>query len=307
MQSRPVRIDRVYDDPDAVIELIRARAPYLNLAEYHDMQDTLGGPRARPVFRSHLDDESFSFNPNWMRAARDSFSASIVRPFKCILNLNGPMRIGGVHVDLPIYRGFTAPAAPVWLLMNMAYSGLFQAWMVPVASGLSWFWKGVGGTFEYWADGVDAPPHVESPPMWNTGIMSDNEFMWHGVGPTGTPEEQAPLKGVLNGREKLHHAGAGDWEIRDGTRVVARLAESQVRISLLWKAFVFSNEEHLASFNDHDMDLSIERVVAIYEEDLANKGIPSPRPADPFKDQQWRTTLEQTYAYPFAEQASEYQ
>ena len=300
MQSRPVRLDRVFSDPDAVVELIRARAPYPSLAEYHDMQDTLGGTNARPVFRGHFDDQSFWFNERWIGAARDSFSARIVRPFKCLVNLNGPMGIGGVHVDLPFYRGFGAPKAPVWLLMNMTYSGLFQPWMVPVASGLTWFWRGVGGAFEYWPDGLQSPPHVESPPMWNTGVMSDNEFMWHGVSPTGTLEEQTALEGALNGREKLHATGDGAWEIRDGTRVAARLSDAQVRISLLWKAFVFADEAHQASFEDRKMDLCIEQVVDIYRHDLSRRGISTLRPRDPFKDRQWRETLEQTYPYPFA-------
>src|SRR5262245_28207099 len=134
MQSRPVRLRDVFDDPGAVLDLIKARAPYVSLAEYHGMLDMLGGARARPVFRAHFDDALFLRNPRWIQVARESFSAEIVRPFKCLLNLNGPMGPGGVHVDLPVYRGFSAPAVPVWLLMNMTYSGLFQPWMVPVAS-----------------------------------------------------------------------------------------------------------------------------------------------------------------------------
>jgi hypothetical protein len=306
MQSRPVRVDPVFDDPDAVIGLIRSRAPYPSLGEYHHMLDMLGGVRARPVFRTHFDDALFVHNPRWIEAARQAFSATIVRPFKCLLNLNGPMGIGGTHVDLPVFRGFSAPRAPVWLLMNMAYSGLFQDWMVPVASGLMWFWKGVGGEFQYWADGIDAPPRIESPPLWNTGVMSDNEYMWHGVAPTGTPEEQARLRGRLDGREKLHYAGDAQWEIRAEARTVARLPESQLRISLLWKAFVFWNEDHVASFEDRSMDLSIEQVIEIYEDDLARKGIATPRPREPFEDPAWRKTLDEVYRSPFADEQGDY-
>jgi hypothetical protein len=301
MQSMPVRMNRVFDDVDAVMDLIEARGPYLNLAEYHGMQDTLGGARTRPWFRASYQDEIFLQNPRWMQAAKDAFLAQIVRPFKCIINLNGPMSAGGVHVDLPVYRGFAAPTAPVWLLMNMTYSGLFQPWMVPIASGLAWFYRGVGGEFEYWADGTNAPPHVEKGPMWNTGVMSDNEFMWHGVSAIGTAEDQKNLSGILTGIERLHHAGGDGWEIRDGERLVTRLSPSQVRISLLWKAYVFLNEEHLASFENREMNLTLDQVVDIYLQDLANKGVSVQRPADAFQDADWRKILERNYRAAFGQ------
>lgn len=307
MQSTPVRLDRVFDDVDAVMRLIKGRAPYVNLAEYHGMEDQLGGSRTRPWFRTHFQDALFLHNPCWLQAAKDAFRAQVVRPFKCLLNLNGPMPAGGVHVDLPVYQGFAAPAAPVWLLMNMTYSGLFQPWMVPIASGLAWFYRGVGGEFEYWADGIHAPPHIEAAPLWNTGVMSHNEFMWHGVGAIGSADDQRRLQGALSASDRLHHAENDQWEIRSGARVLARLSPPNLRISLLWKAYVFLNEEHVGSFENRDMDLTLEQIVDIYERDLASKGIAIRRPADPLKDLQWRKVLEENYRTAFGQSAaSEY-
>ena len=304
MQSMPVRLERVFEDPDAVIDLIRARAPYQNLAAYHGMQDTLGGARTMPWFRGQFQDELFLQNPCWLQSAKEAFSARIVRPFKCILNLNGPMPGGAVHVDLPVYRGFSAPVAPVWLLMNMTYSGLFLPWMVPIASGLAWFHRGLGGEFEYWADGTGAPPRIEPAPLWNNGVMSDNEFMWHSVGAIGTPEDRKRLAGILDAGNCLHYAGDAGWEIRDGTRVLASLASTQLRISLLWKAYVFLNEEHLASFENPAMDLTPGTVVDIYEQDLASRGVAVRRPADPLHDAAWRRVLEDNYRPAFGQQAA---
>ena len=48
------------------------------------------------------------------------------------------------------------------------------------------------------------------------------------------------------------------------------------------------------------MDLTLERVVEVYAEDLADKGIAALRPADPLHDERWGETLEQDYPYPFA-------
>jgi hypothetical protein len=295
MQSRPVRLEGIFDEPESILRLVEQRAPYVTMAAYHRMQDTLGGARTQPFFRDAFEDEFLLQNPRWLRAAREAFQAEIVRPFKCILNLNGPMAATGVHVDLPIFRGFAAPTVPVWLLMNMSYSGLFQDWMVPIASGLAWFYRGEGGAFAYWPDGPEGPPAVERSPLWNSGVMSDNEFMFHGVSPIGSDAERARLAGRLRAGDLLHYAGQGDWEIRDGERTAFRLPAAQVRISLLWKAYVFRDQRHLASFEDRAMDLTTEQVVQIYRQDLARRDIALPPPADLFTDAGWRSALESAY------------
>jgi hypothetical protein len=305
MQSRPVRLERVFDDPDAVMRLIQERGPYVTMAAFHQMEATLGGPRTQPFFRGVFEDEVFLQNPCWIRAARESFDAEIVRPFKCLVQLNGPMVATGVHVDLPVYRGFAAPEFPVWLMMNMTYSGLFQDWMAPIASGLAWFYRGEGGSFAYWSDGIDAPPRLERTPLWNTGVMSDNEYMFHGVGPIGTPEDRASLQGSLRAGDRLQFAGDDRWEIRDGHRIAHRLRSDQVRISLLWKAYVFRDERHLASFQDASMNLTLSQVVEIYLADLAKLGVHAIHPADPINDPDWKQTLERTYPQPLSPHAGD--
>lgn len=305
MQSRPVRIDEVFDDPDSIMRLIKERAPYKTIAAYHHMEDTLGGQRTQPFFRGQFDDEVLLQNPKWIEAARKSFDASIIRPFKCLAQLNGPMPGTGVHVDLPLLRGFGAPEMPVWLLMNMSYSGLFQDWMVPIASGLAWFYRGEGGAFACWPDGIEAPPLLTRSPMWNCGVMSDNEYMFHGVSPIGTREDREKIQGTLRACDLIYFAGEDNWEIRDGDRVVHRLSPDQVRISLLWKAHVFRDARHLASFEDSRMDLTLDQVVDIYLGDLAARGIQASRPSDPLIDTEWKAILEQTYPQQLSPLAAE--
>jgi len=305
MQSRPVRIDKVFDDPAAILRLVERGAPYKTIAAYHNMEDRLGGERTQPFFRGSFEDEALLFNPAWIEAAKRSFNAEIVRPFKCLAQLNAPMPGTGVHYDLPLFRGFGAPDYPVWLLMNMAYSTLFNDWMVPVASGLAWFWKGEGGAFACWPDGIDAPPMLVRAPMWNSGVVSDNEFMFHGVSPIGTASDRAAIQGTLRASDLLHFAGEGSWEIRDGERVVHRLAPEQIRISLLWKAHVFRDERHLASFEDKAMDLTLDQVVETYLADLATRGVAASRPADPLGDEEWKRVLEATYPQPLSPLAAD--
>jgi hypothetical protein len=305
MQSRPVRIDRVFEDPDEIVRLIRRRAPYVNLAEFHQMQEQLGGANARPFFRTAFTDEAFVQNLQLIAAARASFQATIVRPFKCLVQFNGPVGGTGVHLDGPLYRGLIEPGIPVWLMMNMAYSGLFADWIVPIASGLTWFYRGPGGAFAYWPDGPEEPPELERGPFWNRGVMCDNEYMFHGVSPIGTPGDRSRLEGTLRGGERLHAVGEEDWEIRDGDRIVHRLAADQLRISLLWKAYVFRDERHLASFENVSMNLTLDQVVDIYLEDLAKRDVRMSRPKGLFTDEHWREVLEATYPQPLTPHAAD--
>jgi hypothetical protein len=305
MRARPVRVDGVFDDPDSVVRLIRERAPYVSLAEFHQMQAQLGGANARPFFRTAFTDERFIQNQRLIQAARDSFEATIVQPIKCLVQLSGPMGGMGVHLDGPLYRGLIEPTIPVWLMMNMTYSELFADWMVPIASGVSWFYRGEGGAFAFWPDGPNSPPQLERGPFWNRGVMCDNEYLFHGVSPVGTAEDRAKLEGTLNGRERLHAVGESAWEIRDGDRVIHSLASDQLRISLLWKAYVFRDEQHLASFENPAMNLTIDQMVEIYIDDLATKGIRMSRPKDLFTDEGWREVLEATYPQPLSPHAAD--
>jgi len=305
MQSHPVLVEQVFEDPEAVLRLVEARAPYKTIAAYHSMEDRLGGTNTQPFFRGAFDEEVLLHNPRWIDAAKASFNAEIIRPFKCLAQLNAPMTGTGVHYDLPLFRGFGAPEYPVWLLMNMAYSTLFHDWMVPVASGLAWFWEGEGGAFVCWPDGIDSPPMLVRAPMWNSGVVSDNEFMFHGVSPIGKAEDREAIRGTLGASDLLHAAGEGRWEIRDGERVVHSLAPDQIRISLLWKAHVFRDDHHFASFEDRAMDLTLDQVVEIYLADLAGRGIAASRPDDPLGDPQWKDVLETTYPQPLSPLAAD--
>jgi hypothetical protein len=298
LKPNPIRIDRVFDDPDAVLAHIRQRAPFLTTPAYHDLAH-MAGPEQdiTPWFRDHLDDNMFFHNPAFLAATREAFSAEIIRPTRCQVNLYGPMVAGAAHLDAAAYRGMSVRQSPIWLMYNMAASGLFEPWMVPVASGLAWFYRGEGGAFEYWPAGEHA---CVEPPLWNNGLICDNEYTWHRVGAVGTAQQQQHLQGRLRVSDQIHAGADGTWDIRDGERLVARLAPEEVRVSILWKADVFRDEEHLASFENPALDLDIDRVVDIYLDDLSARGIRAERPTDPLNDDAWRELLQDTYRPPIS-------
>jgi hypothetical protein len=298
VRSHPVRVSAVFGDPDHVIERLCNGGPYQTTAALHKLAGTMGAAAAKaPWFKAYLDDPLFIQNERWIDAARAAFGARIVRPFAAMVNLNAATPGGVPHLDLPQFRGFGAQQAPVWLLLNMSHSRLFQDWMTPIASGLCWFHKGSDGGFEYWPAGLDAPSVTEHAPLWNVGVMSDNEFMWHRVEPIGTPPEQERVRAAMRYDNLLHHVPGG-WEMRDGDQLLMRFSPEQIRISILWKAHVFTDEAHLASFEDERLNLTLDAIVDGYDADLRARGIKVAVPSDPLADDQWRELLQRVYAPP---------
>lgn len=299
----PMRLARAFDDPQGVIDLIHRGAPYRTIAA---VQRQPGEGPCAAWFRNFWalggkirfeGAEPFFHNPNFIEAARRSFGAEVVRPWTMMTNLNLPAAGAPPHLDLPFFRGLNNREVPGWMLTPMGYSGLFQRWAIPVASAITWFYDGEGGEFEYWPDGLDAPSLSVAPPYDNSSVVADNEYMYHRVGPTGSPQEYWAPNGMPY-HARLALDPAGDWEVREGEQVLARLPYRKVRISVLWKGFCFQTRAMADSYDDHSHDLVPAKVTEIFCEDLSRRGIPFVEPADPFTDPQWRKTLFDTYGAP---------
>jgi hypothetical protein len=303
MQSRPVFMDAVFDDPDHAMALIERAAPHQTLPAYHGAQFA-NEYSGQALFRHAMTDDLFLHNPNWIAAARASFGATIVEPVRCLLNCSAPMGEIQAHTDLPTFRGFVPDNATGKLLRAMIHSGLFFDWMVPFASGLVWFYRGEGGAFLYWPDGTDAPPQVIRPPFWNCGLMSDNEAMYHAVSAVGAAEDREEFSGIRQS-DRLFHRGGHSWEIGDDERVAARLDRSRLRMSLLWRARVFRDEAHRASFEDSAFDLTPELIAEVFLEDLRARGIAVEEPSDPF-DPAWQDFLARSYPPSFTPATADY-
>ena len=70
IRSKPVRMDRVFDDPERVLATIRARAPFPTMVAYmgHGVPDA--GPVGIPWFLDRPDEDFIVGNPHWHAAAR---------------------------------------------------------------------------------------------------------------------------------------------------------------------------------------------------------------------------------------------
>ena len=299
----PIRVSPAYSDREAVWRTVVSHGPYPLMAGSEGYIELMGSHPLTPFFRSVLgrdgrgqDDEADRLlqHEPFMEAARQLFGAKVVRPTNLIVNVMGPMPAGGRHVDTPTFRGLSRADTPMWLLVVMGMSGLFERWTVRVAGALTWFYDQSDGEFEYWPHGIDAPSETERGPFGNVALMADNDLMYHEVGPLGdvdafTRDVTLTLTSTICG------AGEEGWEIRDGESTIGTLRRDQVRVSLLWKAITFADQDAARVHDEGSEDLGLDTIVCIFGADLARRGLDAPEPAEPLSDPEWATTLTSVY------------
>ncbi|HJQ82967.1 MAG TPA: hypothetical protein VKA21_02750 [Candidatus Binatia bacterium] len=317
----PIVVDPVLPDPGLVAQLATRNAPYwpvqryfASAAEMQALSDAAAGsPRARagsdtlvvgPVFRGDwaydrpLVDgiEPFLRNENFIAAARRLFGAderAVVRPQIVYANLSLPMPCGdGGHTDVPAFRGMDRTSYPVWLLVTMGRSGLFERWRIPIATAVAWFYAGEGGGFTYWPDGPDRAPRTR-PAQTNTAVLGDNDVMFHRVEAIGGADD-----GMVRGLtldSQLAAAADGMWEVVDAGRVLARYPFVRIRISVSWKAQVFRDAEEARTVDEHRDDLALPQALETFASDLDARGIQVAMPADPLHDRAFIATLSKAY------------
>ena len=118
-----------------------------------------------------------------------------------LFNLCGPHHSGLERAPRRGARsaGVRIENSPVWLQNVMGKSGLFTEHLVKMAQVITWWYLGENGTFTYWPDGpLGEPQHLEHP-LWNKGVVVQNEAMFHRGDPGRSarrarhPRAQAPL------------------------------------------------------------------------------------------------------------------
>jgi hypothetical protein len=263
----------------------------------------MAGEFRDPWFRSHwaLDGEAVDdathvllHHEPFVEAARQMLGVDVVRPATLLVNLMGPQAMGARHVDTPTFRGLKRSEVPIWLLVVMGSSGLFEAWRVRVAGALTWFYDRDDGPYEYWHHGVDAPPEFARGPFGNVALVADNDLMPHRVGAIGDPDEFASRVKVTS--DAVIAAGEdGAWTIASPGGAPQGLTEDEVRISILWKALTFVDAADARRFDEHEDDLHVETIVRTLSDDLAARGIAVDEPGDPFTDPAWSRALTGTY------------
>jgi hypothetical protein len=277
---------------------------FANSAEYAAMSgsDEPTQMIVAPVFRGNwafdgdvldgvqplLDSERFH------EAAKQVFDAAIIRPTTVYVNLTWqlPFPQGAGHTDVPAFRGFDRTTYPITFLTIMGLSGLFEAERVKVATGVSWFYRGNDGGFEYWPEGPEGPSSLHEGDIDNTAIVADNDFMWHRVRPTGRVEDG--MVTMSRDAELVRRDGDG-WAIVDGSAELASFTTDRMRVSLSWKGIAFSDDEDRRRHDEHLDDIDLDEVLRRFTADFDARGERLEVPTDPVSDPAFVRTLRDAY------------
>ena len=308
----PILLDRAFEAPERIRDLVRRHGPYWPTMRYVANASELSAldGRAReieivPWFRGDWaygeprveGAEEILANPVFAEAAHTLFEAEVVRPQIVYVNVNGPMAVGPAHIDVPAFRGVDRTEYPVTFLHLMHRSGLFEAQRVSIATAVAWFYEGEGGAFEYWPDGVEAPPRRIEAPMSNRAVVGDNERMFHrvaSIGAAGAP----PLRGASLDVELVCAEDGESWSAVDDGVSLARYASRDIRVSVSWKAEVFADSEAARIREEHLDDLRLAEVVEVLRQDLDDRGIDVSPAEDPLRDEAFIRALNEAYPLP---------
>jgi hypothetical protein len=218
--------------------------------------------------------EPFLDHPVLHDAARTVHSRPVVEPAIAYANLMVPGQELAVHTDVPEFRGCNRKAVPQWLIVVMHYSGLFERWRLPIATGIAWFHDCDGGALAYWPDGPERPPrHHEV--RYNTAMVLDTDSVFHGVARIADVPASAMPR--LRPGQTLDHLAGTHWAVHapDGAEV-ARYEWSDLRFSISWKAYCFADEHERDTWRTHSDDLTIDFVVDRLVDDLVESELVTP-------------------------------
>ncbi len=325
--SPPLVIDNVYtsDQYHRMMRVIRENGPWDLILKHHFssveevIATTTGGTDVdaskltmdmflTPAFRGFFADHGVChhdelhdvfYNQRFMDYAKRYWGgAQYAMPYMMLFNLQGPanMKDRG-HLDSPGFRGMWYLNTPTWLLSVMCKSGLFNDYLLKTSQVITWFYdSGIDGGFTYWPDGPLAQPKRLAAPIWNRGVVVQNEMMYHRGEPSGPCDKRELAPGF-----SFHTTVAADPDSRDGWlyvdngKVLRRIPHSEMRYLFHWSGEVFMDKEDMKRRFDHSDDLTRERVFETFVTDLRARGIGFEVPSDPMSDRQFIRLLSQTY------------
>ena len=231
-------------------------------------------------------------NAQFIAAAKEIFETELIEPFQVYLNLNTPMpRVDPGHIDVPSFRGFDRRNEPVWLLVTMMKSGLFEPFYIPTVTAVAWYYEGEAGGFRYYPSGPEGDP-VDLPARSNAAIVGDNDRMFHAVDRVGA--RGASILGGLSLNSTI--ALEGDhYLVRDKDDLLARFPPSEIRASVSWKARAFRSRDEKRLFDEGRDLLTIDEVQARFMAALKEKGIEAAPPEDLRSDQRFMRVLNDAF------------
>lgn len=211
----------------------------------------------------------FMQQPDLQDLARKVSGREVIVPAIVYANLLIPGQELAVHTDVPEFRGANRKVLPQWLLVVMLHSGLFDAWRIPIATCVSWFGKAKGGAFTFFPHGPNAQREA-IPAAHNSAIIIDTDQVFHGVERVSQKQIALP---PIEKTARLHFMGDDVWQLRDGAAVLGDYNWSEIRYSISWKAYCFTDAAERDLWAAGADDLSVDFIVTRLEEALRAQGV----------------------------------
>jgi hypothetical protein len=317
----PVVLDDVYADGEleTMLDLVKREGPWPTIVSHHFQSadeliatvagvvpedhgltlDDLSGPHFRGFFAQNSvclypEMHEIFYNQRFLDLVKSYWRCEYAKPTLMLFNICGPHESGtSAHLDAVTFRGVRIENTPVWLQNVMGKSGLFTEYLVKMGQVIAWWYRGEEG-ITYWPDGPLAAPKKLDHPLWNRGVVVQNEMMFHRGDPVGRPDER-DVRGVKARSLFQYDADDDAWDVlTDGERV-HRYRPEQIRFLAHWNAELYADLDELRKVMDHTDDLTHQRVVDTLLADMRAKGVKVAEPSDPFHDVDWIQALIRTY------------
>jgi hypothetical protein len=320
----PRVIEGVYPDDQhrRILDVIKQNGPWPSIMAHHfnsveELMATSNGGATDTHFDFTLDDiatahfrgflakdsicfypeiEDCLYNSRFLELVRDYWGAQYARPTLMLFNLCGPHHSGlDAHLDAVTFRGVRIENSPIWLQNVMGRSGLFTEHLVKMAQVITWWYLGENGTFTYWPDGPLGQPKRLEHPLWNKGVVVQNEMMFHRGDPVGRLDER-DISGLKH-RSLIDYAPDRDaWEITTDGEVIRSYEPHEMRLLVHWNAELYSDMAEVEKNLDHSDDLTHDIVFDRLLADMRSRGVDVAEPSDPLHDQAFIRALTATYS-----------
>jgi len=258
-----------------------------------------------PTFRGYLANYSTCmypeisdcfYNDRFLDLAKSYWYAQYAKPQMMLFNINGPCgNTDRGHLDSPSFRGVRYENSPTWLCGVMAKSGLFRDYLIKMAQVITWFSQDPSSGFTFWPNGPLKPPSRLASPIYNRGVLVQNELMFHRGEANGPLDQQKP-QGL--GFDTVFAGDPSDkrqWLLKNGEQVIAHHHTDELRFLVHWSAEVFEDYAELKKNMDGSDNLTHERAFDMLIKDVRSKGIKIATPTDPLHDPVFITTLNAAY------------
>jgi len=337
----PREIDAVYTDDQRqrLFDVVRNDGPWKLIIAQHfasadELMATMSGAFPEgftpsldlfltPTFRGYLANygsvlypelHDVFYNEGFLNMAKSYWNAEYAKPELMLFNINGPCanRDPG-HLDSPSFRGVRYENAPTWLCSVMGKSGLFTDYLIKMAQVITWFSHDASSGFTYWPEGPRKDPRRLLPPLYNRGVVVQNEMMVHRGEANGPLGQQVPAGLAF---DTVFAGDPGDrdgWVLRNGDQVIARHHTDELRFLVHWSAEVFSDYDELKKNMDGSDDLTVDKAIDMLVDNLAKTGVKLDIPSAPLHDPAFIGALNAAYdiggpvSYPQEAPLSEFQ